>query len=51
MARSFDGSGTLIVGDRMVFFGVLVAVLYREEGRTIEFGEVPAALRSRVGTK
>ena len=46
-----NGSGTLVAGGRVVFLGVLAAVLYREEDGTIEFGEVPAALRARVSTK
>ena len=46
-----NGSGHLVAGGRVVFLGVLAAVLYREEDGTIEFGEVPAALRARLSTK
>ena len=41
-----NGSGTVVAGSRVVFLGVLAAVLYREEDGTIEFGEVPMALRA-----
>ena len=46
-----NGSGHLIAGGRVMFLGVLAAVLYREEDGMIEFGEVPTALRARVSTR
>ena len=46
-----DGSGVLVAGGRVVFLGVLAAVLYREEDGMIEFGEVPTELRARVSTR
>ena len=46
-----NGSGHLVAGGRVVFLGVLAAVLYREEDGTVEFGEVPTALRARLSTK
>ena len=46
-----NACGTLVAGGRVVFLGVLAAVLYREEDGTIDFGEVPAALRARLSTK
>ena len=46
-----NGSGNVVTGGRVMFLGVLAAVLYREEDGMIQFGEVPTALRARVTTR
>ena len=41
----------MVAGGRVVFLGILAAVLYREEDGKIEFREVPSALRAQVSTR